>query len=398
MQGSRRGTFTKLAMVAGVTALGALAAAAGVDCVSSTSAGPPERDGAAPSNDSALPAYDGGGLLTPEGGADATLDAATPADSGAPVDSANVPPDAGADADAGTDSGPAADAGPCNGVCVVLASGQANVIGLATDGTNVYWTTDNGTGTVAGTPVSGAGSIFTLASGQVDPGAIATDGTNVYWVTYDNGLGGGTVMMAKAASDGGLPVTLAANQTAPEYLAVCPPTVFWTNEHDVYTVNSDGGDPETVPAGGAYNVACNASAVYWSNGSDELLAAPTPIVNPSAYSVLEPGQSASAIVADATNLYWGATGPDGGIWKASLDGGPPVNLCGAAGPETMAVDDQSVYWTTPTAGTVWKVPLGGGAPVLLAWDQDQPWTVAVDSTSVYWTVLGSGTVMKLTPK
>ena len=67
---------------------------------------------------------------------------------------------------------------------------------------------------------------------------------------------------------------------------------------------------------------------------------------------------------------------------------------GRGGPNGIAADSLSVYWTTNGSGTVMKVPLGGGTPATLAFGQNSPECIVVDSTSVYWTDPEGGTVMK----
>ena len=67
----------------------------------------------------------------------------------------------------------------------VLANNLNNPMGIAVDGTNVYWV-DEGAGTVMSVPLAG-GAPKTLASGQNKPWAIAVDATGIYWTNNGDG-------------------------------------------------------------------------------------------------------------------------------------------------------------------------------------------------------------------
>jgi hypothetical protein len=87
-------------------------------------------------------------------------------------------------------------------VPVVLASLQNEPEGLASDGTNLYWTSEYD-GTIMAVAVGG-GDPVQFAGGQSSPGAIATDCANVYWTNAgsenDSVTSAGSVMkLAKLA-------------------------------------------------------------------------------------------------------------------------------------------------------------------------------------------------------
>jgi hypothetical protein len=81
------------------------------------------------------------------------------------------------------------------GTVTTIAVPFGSPIGLAVDGSNVYFTAgaNSSFGEVLRAPLTG-GSVTTLATGQANPGGIAVDGTSVYWVT------GGT--SASSSTDG----------------------------------------------------------------------------------------------------------------------------------------------------------------------------------------------------
>lgn len=70
------------------------------------------------------------------------------------------------------------------GAPTMLASGQNAIGGIATDGTEVYWSTLGGPadhdGTIAAVPVGG-GTVRTLASGLDEPCGVAASDASLYW-------------------------------------------------------------------------------------------------------------------------------------------------------------------------------------------------------------------------
>ncbi|HEY8041264.1 MAG TPA: hypothetical protein VIF15_15765, partial [Polyangiaceae bacterium] len=69
---------------------------------------------------------------------------------------------------------------------------------------------------------------------------------------------------------------------------------------------------------------------------------------------------------------------------------------GQAQPQSLAVDQDTVYWTNIVdPGTVMKCPIAGClTPTMLADNQPTPAYIAVDGSRVYWTD-GSGQVMSV---
>jgi hypothetical protein len=113
---------------------------------------------------------------------------------------------------------------------------------------------------------------------------------------------------------------------------------------------------------------------------------------------------------DGTSAYWLAYGPQAGIHKASLTGGPALDLVSAGAPvpiRQIAVYEGDTYYSNAPAGAVMKVRNDGtGAPTTLASGLGGPTSLAVDGSGVYvaetgdsgaiaWIPNGGGAPMRL---
>jgi hypothetical protein len=113
--------------------------------------------------------------------------------------------------------------------------------------------------------------------------------------------------------------------------------------------------------------------------------------------VLATAKTPTAIVVDATNVYWAdaATSylPSGSIWKLTLSGGSPVELASKQlDPWALAVDSTSVYWANNSdpGGSVSSVPIAGGtaAAVVPGLDADCV-SLALTDAEVVWSQVNS---------
>jgi hypothetical protein len=155
------------------------------------------------------------------------------------------------------------------GTATAFGPSQSWSYAIATDGSNVYWTTAN---TVSKMSTSG-GPSTPIASGQMYPYSIAVDVSNVYWVNYGStSASDGTVMMAPIG--GGSAIPLASGQAQPNSIAVDATYVYWTTSSatngSVLKVPIAGGTPTTLASGqtNARSIAVDATSAYWTNSID----------------------------------------------------------------------------------------------------------------------------------
>ncbi len=289
-----------------------------------------------------------------------------------------------------------------SGRCVVpLATGQFSQ-GIALDATYVYFTNIS-PGAVGKVPIAG-GAVSTLSTVGSANFDIAVDTASVYWT------GQSSSNILKVGLGGGTATTLATGQAGPTGIAVDGLSVYWTNNGtSVVKVGLGGGTPTTLASGqnGCRGIALAGSTVYFSNAGDSSgngslvrvsTSGGTPVTLKSG--LMQP----ESIAIDGSNIYWasyvGTTGTDSVIYKMPIGGGTVTPLASSQSyfiDGEIAVDATSVYWANFGTNEVMKVAIGGGAPVTLASGVANPMSVALNSQSVFFTSYG-GTVGKITPK
>jgi hypothetical protein len=234
-------------------------------------------------------------------------------------------------------------AGGCAGQPATVVSGLYHPGVVALDAANVYWTTlgtetdaatDWTNGAVLTCPIGGCnGPPTTLASGLVNVLRIAVDAENVYFTTQGTSpkQTDGAVWKCAIGGCNGQPTTLASGQTSAFDLVVAGGDVYWTTSTTVMKCATAGcGDHPTVLASGLDNVlqiAADAEDVYFTvgggpgnqnnltNGSVMKCARSGCDGKPT---TLASGQlSINGIAVDDTSVYWA----NGGAWQTHyMDG------------------------------------------------------------------------------
>jgi hypothetical protein len=260
--------------------------------------------------------------------------------------------------------------------------------------------TDCGGSPCNGTCVSGDRCLVTLATtDQYAPSGLAVNTTDVYW-------GACTYGIAKIPLDGGALVTLAVGSAYD--VALDATNVYWTAATPtspyvsaVLSMPLAGGTITTLSSeqhndGFGQLVAlplpltpgANASQLYWNNPGMGVESVPVTGGTTSTITT-SPPPSNYGIAVDATRVYWTDMGDGspgaGSIHAALLDGSATFTIAtGQYSPMDIAVDAKNVYWTSYGASAVVSVPLAGGTPTTIATGQANPRGIATDGSSVYW--------------
>jgi hypothetical protein len=193
---------------------------------------------------------------------------------------------------------------------LLAAVDGGGVTSMIIDSSRVYWT-DYNAGKVYAAPLSGitdGGSPTLLAAPGGTPNGLATDGTNLYWTNTT-----ASAIQAVSLSDGGGPVTLASGVSAPSEIAVANGTIYFASAsaNDVYsfpsTVMTDGGTPPIFVATGPTTTTSffyDGANVYWTTsgnpGGEVVYAPPDGSPTTLALGMTSPG----AIQVDVNDVYW----------------------------------------------------------------------------------------------
>ncbi|EYF06940.1 hypothetical protein [Chondromyces apiculatus] len=193
------------------------------------------------------------------------------------------------------------------GETLALAQGQS-LVGLATDGTALFWTDqyDDSVGSKLLPGVPGASQ--PIATGQGKPGGIAVDANHVYWVNLDAGE------VVRADKDGMSRTTLAVQQQGLRAIAVDDRYVYWTYVSSGGPQDSGGimrkaleGDGNPEPLGESAvprEIVSDGERVYWTDASASSLFWVPREGDPSMQQEVVTDSPTQAVTVDAKRVYW----------------------------------------------------------------------------------------------
>jgi hypothetical protein len=261
--------------------------------------------------------------------------------------------------------------------------------------------------TVVGTnntnpPTNSPSSPMPLASGLMNPVGIAVDGSSVYWTESQDGTNAdsGMTWVKKVSLTDGIVSTLYLKTGQPNYvntwsIAIDANYVYWTESNQdsmcIKKVGKNGGPAVTLASQYPYKLSIDASNVYFTDGGNGLTYG---------YTVGKIGKNGGSVTPVAIgqtqedgirvfsgNVYWVSIW-DGCIYKTGISGGGVTPLVNVSGSYGFAVDSTGLYYvnldSTGTKGIIKRTGLTGGAVLEIA-RSGMPRELILDANNIYWT-------------
>lgn len=206
------------------------------------------------------------------------------------------------------------------------------------------------------------------------------------------------------------PVAVSRPQGAPNYLALGPGTIYWTetSNNSIASAPKMGGNAITLVSSGQTNapagIVVDSERMYWGSTTYNIGLSSCPLATCGAPTLPTP------MLAGTYSGIFNVALADGSVY-APAHGNSQIIQCPVSAPEDascsyfvqnrpapngIAVDDSGVYWTEDgqggNAGAIYMCPLSGcpASPTSVAQGRPNPTFIALDANNVYWLEIQNG--------
>ncbi len=236
------------------------------------------------------------------------------------------------------------------GTPTLVVSGQHAPGAVAVDEKHVYWSNEDGE---IGRATKDGGTVESLVQAG-HQSAFAVDASHIYFTTVE-----GTVQ--KRSKEDGSTTALAADQKVRTQFAVSGSSlVFATPSESGGAVNemlTSSGAVDTLVSGqhGPNFVAISPSNIYWTNTGDQTVGV-AQRDGSNVFQIPALGAQPSIVMGDDTYVYFADRA--GAVNVAAIHGGDAVQL--AKGPSlgkvSLTMDRASIYWANSEDGAILTLP------------------------------------------
>lgn len=214
--------------------------------------------------------------------------------------------------------------------------------------------------------------------------AVAVNGDGLYYLTEPSRT------IVRAELDGGSPTGVLTADGATRQIAV-DDTYLWYTSTSLWRASADGGGPVSLALGSFACVSVDPSktAVYAADfDGDRIVAVPYEGGLASDLLTADAGVASPwGVAANATDVFFTASGDAGSISKHPKDGGGGTTTLktGQANPNCLTFDEDGLlYWVNYGDGTIHRSKADGSEATVLATGQTSVTQLAIDAKFFYW--------------
>lgn len=272
--------------------------------------------------------------------------------------------------------------GPCNDTdtytAMTLRDAEPRPKAIAVDQQSIYWLNqgtlapdlDDPARAVWKADKAGANGEILAYTGVRTPQALAVDTTDVYWVELQE-------------------------------IASCPADPDPKDRDRVMRIKKDGSADPMAPelfwqrCGRPRALALSPLYAYWTRTTDGYALRKPKMAGAEETLAGDLSSDLRGIAVDANDTAYWANFDEARIYRRAIADGAPIEVAASApGPTWVAVDSDTVYWTTTNA--LWSVDkIAGGVPVQLASGLNSPGGLVESGANLYLTDSGNQRVLRV---